>query len=253
MDMGLEGKVVVITGGTAGIGKSLIPAFLAEGCKVVACGRTPQQNAAVQQEFPAAKIVAADVSRDEDLHNLAKVAADTFGGIDIWINNAGVMLVTRLLDITPEQWDTQMNINVRATLRATQIAVPYMEKRGGGVIINASSFSTVIPSANTGAYAISKIALNNMTRVFAAELAPKNIRVVSYLPGMIDTPLNSGVIAANGEKLLEPIPLKRFGLSEEVAPAVVFLASSKAAYITGTTLEVTGGKFCVQNASAVKE
>jgi NAD(P)-dependent dehydrogenase (short-subunit alcohol dehydrogenase family) len=115
------------------------------------------------------------------------------------------------------------------------------------VIINASSFASVIPSVASGAYAASKAGVSSLTRTFAAELAPGNIRVVDYIPGVFDTPMNERAIETSRENLLRPIPLRRFGEARDLASAVVFLASDRAAYITGTSMMVSGGKFCVQN------
>lgn len=250
MDLGLKDKVVVITGGTAGIGKGLVPAFLAEGCKVAVCGRNPATNDKLKQEYPDVLVVRADVSKLEDLSRLAEETVVAFGGIDVWINNAGIMTQGNLIDIKESDLDALLNINVKGVFMGTRVAVPYLEKRGGGVVINASSFSTVLPSAGSGAYAASKMAVNALTQAFAAELAPRNIRVVSYIPGVFDTPMNVNWIANCGDQLIQPIALHRYGLPEEIAPAVVFLASNKAGYITGTAMQVTGGKFCVQNPAA---
>jgi NAD(P)-dependent dehydrogenase (short-subunit alcohol dehydrogenase family) len=247
MDLGLKDKVVVITGGTAGLGKGLIPAFLAEGCKVAACGRTEATNAAVQREFPAALIIRADAASRQDVEALAAAAARAYGGIDIWINNAGILVNGLLTEMTEEQWDTLMRVNLTGVFTGTRTAAPYLTQRGGGVIINASSFASVIPSVASGAYAASKAGVSSLTRTFAAELAPRNIRVVEYIPGVFDTPMNERAIETSRENLLRPIPLRRFGEARDLAPAVVFLASDKAAYITGTSMVVSGGKFCVQN------
>ena len=247
MDLGLKGKVVVVTGGTAGLGKALIPAFLAEGCKVAVCGRSEKTNAEVRAEYPEALIVRADVAQRQDVEALAARVAETYGGIDVWINNAGIGADVALMSLSDEQWDMTMAVNFKGVFVATKVVVPYLEKRGGGVIINASSFAAIMPSAGSGAYAASKAGVCTLTRVFAAELAPKNIRVVDYTPGVFDTPMNTDRIAKASAQLLDPIALRRFGKAGDLAPAIVFLASDKAAYITGTTMPVTGGKFCVQN------
>ena len=251
MDMGLEGKVVVITGATAGLGKGFIPAFLAEGCKVAVCGRDEKRCAVVRAEYPDILVVRADVAKQADLEHLAEETVKAFGGIDIWINNAGVIGEAKmLLETSADQWDATMDVNFKGVFVATKIAAPYLARRGGGVIINASSFAVLMPAAGGGAYAASKAGVSALTKVFAAELAPKNIRVVEYVPAVFDTAMNANRIANAREALLAPIALRRFGAPEDLAPAIVFLASDKAAYITGTGLPVTGGKFCVQNAES---
>ena len=250
MDLGLQGKVVVITGGTAGIGKDFVPAFLAEGCKVAVCGRNEETNAAVRKEFPGVLVVRADASSADDVSHLAAETAKTFGGIDVWINNAGTLIGSSLLDMAEEDFDAIMAVNAKGVFLGSRISAPYLEKRGGGVIINASSFAATIPSAGSGAYAASKMAVEGLTQVFAAELAPKNIRVVSYQPGVITTAMNQARLEKNKQETLAPIALQRFAGPEEVTPAVLFLASKQASYITGTGISVDGGKFCVQNAQA---
>ena len=248
MDTGLQGKVAVITGGAAGLGKACIPAFLAEGCKVAVCDLDEKKIAAVKTEYPDILAVRADISKRPELEYLASETAKVFGGIDIWINNAGFIGARNsLLDLDEDQWDTTMDVNFKGVFMATKVAAPYLKQRGGGVIINASSFAAIMPVAGYGAYGASKSGVSALTRVFAAELAPMNIRVVEYAPAVFDTAMNADNIANAKQALLAPIALRRVGMPEELAPAIVFLASSKASYITGTGLPVTGGKFCVQN------
>ena len=248
MDMGLQGKVVVITGATAGLGKACIPVFLAEGCKVTVCGRNEEKIAAVRAEYPEILALCADVSNRQDLERLAQETVRTFGGIDIWVNNAGIIGTAKALqDLSEEQWDETMNINFKGVFIATQVATPFLTRRGGGVIVNASSLAATMPAAGNGAYGASKAGVSALTKIFAAELAPKNIRVVEYIPAVFDTDMNAKRIANAPQEVLAPIALRRIGSPEELASAIVFLASNKAAYITGTGLPVTGGKFCVQN------
>jgi len=138
-----------------------------------------------------------------------------------------------------------MSINVRSVLLCTQAASAAMPQ--GGVIINAASFAALIGSAGSGAYAASKAAVLSLTKTFAAELAPKRIRVNAYIPGVIATGMTSDVISQKGEGLLTQIAIGRLGRPEDVASAVVFLASDAAGYLTGMALEISGGKLCVQN------
>ena len=251
MDMGLKGKVVAITGATAGIGKGLIPAFLAEGCQVAVCGRNEATCAAVQAEYPDVAVFRADVAKTADIQAFAAQTAARFGGIDVWINNAGVLITSLLTEMAEQDWDTMMDVNLKGVFIGCRTAVPYLQKRGGGVIINASSFASIMPSARSGAYAASKFGVNALTRTFAAELAPHNIRVVAYIPGIFDTPMNTTGLATRRAELTSQIALNRVGHNEDIAPAVVFLASPKAGYITGSSMEITGGKFCVQNPYSV--
>jgi 3-oxoacyl-[acyl-carrier protein] reductase len=172
---------------------------------------------------------------------------DRFGRLDIWVNNAGKSLRKPLMEVSAEEWDNCQNINLRSVFLCCKIAATQMKKNGGGVIVNASAFSGFFPTAGIGAYGIAKSGLNALTRLFAAELAPDNIRVVSYIPGMIATPLTAPRIARDRQYLEKQAAVRRLGIPDDIAPAVVFLSSDLAGYVTGTGLEITGGKFCVQN------
>ncbi len=140
-----------------------------------------------------------------------------------------------------------MDINLKSVYYGGLIAAEKFNKRGGGVLINAASFASLIPGVGSCAYAASKAAVVSMTRSLAAELAPFNIRVVGYIPGVIETPMTESLIKARGKILASQTALQRIGKSEEIANVLLFLASDKASYITGTCIEITGGKFCVQN------
>jgi NAD(P)-dependent dehydrogenase (short-subunit alcohol dehydrogenase family) len=122
--------------------------------------------------------------------------------------------------------------------------------KNGGVLINAASFASLMPSVNAGVYAATKAAISSLTRTLSSELAPYNIRVVGYIPGLIATDINNESIARNRDRLLEAISLRKFGTAEDVAYGIVFLASEYASYISGTCLEITGGKFATQNPMA---
>jgi NAD(P)-dependent dehydrogenase (short-subunit alcohol dehydrogenase family) len=253
MEMGLRGKVAVVTGGSAGIGKACALALAAEGCQVAICGRTAGKLDAAKQEFSASGYTVfttiADASREEDVERLTREVFNQFGRIDIWLNNAAITIRSPLLAMSGEQWDDLMRSNVKSVFLGAKAAARYMKANGGGVILNASSFGAVIPSAGSGAYAASKAAVSSLTRSLAAELAPLHIRVNAYIPGVVVTEMNTGRIAKAGAELASQVALNRLGQPEEVAAAVVFLASDASRYITGTAIEVTGGKFAVQNPS----
>lgn len=218
MDLKLKGKVVLITGGATGIGKASTLAFLKEGCKVAICGRTQAKLDHTVQEFQ-----------------------------QVWINNAGIYPERKpLLDVTENQWDETFRINVKSVFIGTKIAAAHMKKQGAGVILNASSFAAVIPTAGSSAYAATKAAIVSLTRTSAAELAPFHIRVVAYVPGLIRTAMSEQLIATRPQFLNEQA-LCRLGEPEDIADTLVFLASDSAAYITGTSIEISGGRFCVQN------
>lgn len=251
MDLGLKNKVVLITGGATGIGKAAALAFLREGCRVAICGRSRAKLDAAVADLKTHGFdilaAAADAASRQDLAAFAATVADTYGGIDIWLNNAGIYPQCTLLDMTEQEWDDLMRINLKSVFLGAQIAAGHLKARGGGVILNASSFAAIIPSAGSGAYAATKAAISSLTRTLAAELAPAGIRVIAYIPGLIRTDMTEFAVTARGQALIEQTALKRLGDPEDIADPVVFLASARASYITGVSVEISGGKFCVQN------
>lgn len=251
MDLGLKDKVVVITGGTAGIGEACALAFSREGAHVAVCGRTQKRIAAFKERCAQAGadvfVKQADAGQAEELQAFADAVVSRFGTIDVWINNAGINVGKRLMEITPEDWQQTVAVNLSGVLFGTQIAARAMGEKGG-VILNASSFASLIPSVGGTMYGATKAAVSNMTKTMAAELAPQHIRVNAYIPGIIDTPMNAERIADDANHaLINAIALHRVGTTDEMAQALVFLASDQASYITGTAIEVSGGKYAVQN------
>lgn len=249
MELHLEDKVVVITGGTAGIGRACVDAFLNEGCKVAVCARSESMLEACRTAYAGKAFLAlqADVTDARRMTDLADTVAQRFGGLDVWVNNAGIYPAGDLADMPLEEWQRTLDINVNGVLFGARAAIPHLRKGGGGVIINAASFATTMPTAGRGAYGITKAAVGHMTRVLAAELARDNIRVVSYMPGVVATDLTRDVMGEYKELLNMQVAQNRFGMPEEVAPVVLFLASEAASFITGSGIEVSGGKYCVQN------
>ena len=253
MDLHLKGRSVVITGGSDGIGKAVALCFLEEGAQVTVCGRRQDKLDAAAQEARALgyelNCVKADVGVEADCDRLAEEAAKAYGGIDIWVNNAGILPRANLLDATMEEYDQIMNINLRAAFYCSRLAVKYMKKRGGGVILNASSWAALIPQANTAIYGISKAGMSSFTRSLAGTVAPLGIRVVAYVPGVIATDMNVAASGADPERFVQNIAQHRMGSAEEVAKVIVFLASDAAGYINGVDIEIAGGKFTVQDCS----
>lgn len=251
MDLGLVQKVVVITGGATGIGLAAALAFAAEGARVAICSRGSEKLTAASQLFAEKGYElfaqAVDVSVESELQNFVDHVYDHFGRIDVWVNNAGISPKVRLIDMTGEEWDTLMRTNLRAVFLGSQFAAKLMRQHGGGVILNASSYASVMPSATSGAYAAAKSGVVSLTRSLSAELAPFGIRVIAYIPGIIATEINKKRMEQFGTQMLSQIALQRWGKTEEVANVLVFLASDKASYITGTAIEITGGKFSIQN------
>ncbi len=246
-------KVVIITGGTSGIGRAVAEHFFQLGANISVCSIDEHQLQEMQKKLEAVDaervyFSLTDVSQEDQVKTYIQGTYDKFGSIDMLINNAGVYPQARLEDMSTELWDITFAVNIRSLFLCTREAVRYMKKHGGGVVANAASFAGIIPSIGAGAYAATKAGIISLTRTFAAELAPYKIRVNAYVPGVIETEMTREVLQQERETKLEQLPLRAFGSPEDVVNTVEFLTSCKSSYITGTTIEVTGGKLCVQNA-----
>ena len=251
MDVNLKNKVAVVTGGTAGIGFATAELFAREGAAVAICSsRQANVDKAVKALADKGLKVygeVVDVSSRPQMFAFADRVDKAFGGIDVWVSNAGIMPEKKIIDTPEDVWQKTMDVNLKSVYYGGLIAADKIRKRVGGVLINAASFAALIPSVGSGVYAASKAAIANMTGTLAGELAPFNIRVVGFIPGVIETPMTAGWIEKRGKVLASQHALNRVGRADEIANALLFLASDYASFITGTCMEITGGKFCVQN------
>ncbi len=249
MDLELCGKVVIVTGGTAGIGKAAVKEFLREGAFCAVCGRNKEKIDAFVKEMPERYTLAmqADVSDKLQMEKFAKTVFGKFGRIDVWVNNAGVDIKKSFMDYTDEDWDQIQGINLKGIWDCCRIAASYMIKQNSGVIINISSYASKIPHAGGAIYAASKAGVSSLTKTLAAELAPYHIRVVGIIPGMIKTGISEENIRENGKEYVQNIAMKRLGVPEDLSKPIVFLASEAAGYISGFDMEITGGKYAAQN------
>lgn len=250
MDINLNNKVAVVTGGTVGIGLSTVEVFAREGATVAFCSRSESKVADAMDYLGEKGLdafgAAVDVSARKSLFDFADRIEKKFGRIDVWVSNAGILIEKKIIDTPEAQWREILDINLTSVYYGGLIAAEKF-KKNGGVLINAASFASLMPSVGSGAYAATKAAIANMTRTLAAELAPMNIRVVGYIPGVIATPMTQKWIERKGQALASQAALQRTGSPEEVANCLLFLASDKASFVTGTCMEITGGKYCVQN------
>lgn len=245
------GKVVGITGaaGQAGIGFAIAKKFLESGARVFICDINQQALEDAREALKplgTVEIYKTDVSSEADVKAMFESAYAHYGKIDIFISNAGIYPQKLVCEMTEDQWDTVMNVNLKSVFLCAREAFHYMKDQGG-VLINAASYAALIGSAGSGAYAASKSAVYSLTKTLAAELAPYGIRVNGFIPGVIATGMTKGVIDEKGDELEQAIALHKLGKPEDVANAVAFLASDEASYLTGTFIEVSGGKLCVQN------
>ena len=250
MDIRFDDKAVLVTGATDGIGLACAELFGSLGAKVAICGRTPAKlkNAVSLLESKGITVYGeiCDVGNVKSLEQFAQNTEKALGSIDVWISNAGVYPQYSLIDTEEGVWDSTVDTNMKSVYAGARIAYRMMRDRGG-VMLLASSFASIFPSVGSGLYAATKAAVSSMVKTLAAELAPYGIRVNGYIPGVIDTDMNHRLIATNGAAMRSVIALRTFGEPIDVAWAAAFLASDYARYITGATLEISGGKMGVQN------
>lgn len=252
MDLNMKGKSVVITGGGTGIGEAAALAFAREGAAVSICGRRLNRLQEVAQkaalEGLTIRCYQADVTDTPALEAMAAQIVQDVGGIDVWVNNAGIAINKPVLDFTEEDYRKVVSTNMDAVFFGSQIAARHMIAQGrGGVILNAESYAVKIPLARGTIYAATKAAVQSFVRSFAAGLAPYGIRVVGYIPGMIVSEISEQTIAENRRLFTQNIAQQRLGRPEDLGKALVFLASDAAGYISGTDLEIAGGKYAVQD------
>jgi len=248
----LKGKVALITGGSRGIGRAIALAFAEAGAEVVVCSRNrrPPELEKVAEEIRAlgrkALAVPAHVGKKEEVQNLVQKTVQEFGRIDILVNNAGANpVLSTLVDLEEEAFEKVMEVNLKGAFLMTKAVAKEMIKQGGGRIINISSVSGLRARADgTGAYCMSKAAMNMMTQVLARELAPHNILVNAIAPGSIKTEFSRANWTDPDRRAqrIREIELKRFGEPEEVVGLALFLASQASSFITGEIIRVDGGQ-----------
>ena len=242
--MRLTNKTAIITGGGSGIGQACAWAFYQEGANVVLFGRREDKLKETAQELGSrAMTVSGDMTRSEDLDRLVQETLSKFHRIDILVNNAGLFKGAPLHEISDEQYDEMMNINMRAVFQLTRRVLPVMMEQKSGNIIHISSILGVIAVPQVAVYNISKGALNQFSRSIAVEYGSYGIRSNSICPGLIETDMTADLM--KDEALMQEwskgYPIGRFGKPEDVASACLFLASDESSFITGTVLPVDGG------------
>jgi NAD(P)-dependent dehydrogenase (short-subunit alcohol dehydrogenase family) len=243
----LEGKTAVVTGGTSGIGRAMALGLADAGADVIATGRRQQQvdEAAAEIEARGRKSLrlASDVCDRGSLEKLLAAALEHFGKVDILVNCAGIIKRTPTLDLAEEEWTNILNTNLTGTLRASQIFGKHMVERGYGRIINIASLNSFVALTEVAAYAASKAAVASLTRSLAVEWSKKGVTVNGIAPGVFRTDINAKLLdsTARGQELLMRTPMGRFGKTEELVGAAVYLASDSASFVTGEILVVDGG------------
>lgn len=252
MDLGLRDKVVIVTGGSNGIGKGIAKSFVKEGAQVTLIARGSERLEVTQREFTSmgyqVDIISVDVCDSEAFSRAIEGVYEKYGRLDVIVNNAGGGESGPLIECPVEKFKEIIDLNLTSLFVGCQTAARCMKKYGGGVILNGSSLGGLFPTAGKSVYAASKRAIMTLTTCFAAELAADNIRVVGYIPGFIIAGRAEDKLKTMGkEKLESEIVCHRLGQPEDIGNVVAFLASDKAAYINGNNIEITGGKWIVQN------
>jgi 3-oxoacyl-[acyl-carrier protein] reductase len=250
----LKDKVAVITGARRGMGRADAINLAKAGAKVVVSDISQEDCDKVVEEIKKqggeAIAVKCDVSKKSEADNLVKSAVDKWGRVDILVNNAGICPFKPFLEITEEDWDKVLNINLKGYFLCAQAAAKEMAKQKSGVIVNIASIAMGQQGVGMPGivhYCASKGGVVGMTEALAVELAPFNIRVNAIAPGVIDTPMvqEAGMDEKAIAGMLMRVPLKRMGKAEDIAKAVLFLASDDSSYMTGATVVVDGGWLAV--------
>jgi len=243
----LAGRVVIITGGTRGIGLASARLLAEDGASVVVSGRDAGRLEAVTRELETAGkailSVAADVAKREDADRLVEAAREGFGRIDVLVNNAGMTRDQLLVRMKDDDWDQVLDTNLRGVFFMTRAVGKVMMRQRSGRIINISSTAGVMGNAGQVNYSAAKAGVIGLTKAAARELAHWNILVNAVAPGLIETDMSAGLPAEARDLLLGQVPLKRIGDAREVAEVVRFLAGDGAGYITGQTIHVNGGLY----------
>ncbi|WP_432542924.1 SDR family NAD(P)-dependent oxidoreductase [Kineococcus sp. SYSU DK002] len=243
MHLDLSDRVVVVTGAGRGIGRTLARRFAAEGARVAGFDRAFEDPAE-----PGVLRVDCDVTDPASVQAAVDRVVGEFGTVDVLVNNAGINVDGRVADLTWERFRQCLDVNVGGVFLVSQAVAEVMKPRRRGRILNAASFAAIVPSVGSAAYAASKAAVVQFTRVLASELGPHDITVNAYAPGMVPTAMNgfADLPAEEADELLDTLSLRRWGSADDIADLLVFLASDAAGYITGTLLDVSGGKLATQ-------
>lgn len=255
----LEGKVVVITGASTGIGRSALEIFAQAGAKVVGAARTKstldEAILAVTDKGGEGLAVSADLASDSAAKEVMDAAVEHFGGLDVLVNNAGVGYSYRsvrpdsmlgVAESTAEEWDHVMSINLGGMVSCSRHAIPHMRQRGGGSIVNVASVLGLVGNPDAHAYTAAKGAMINLTRSMAVAYGKDNIRTNVVCPGYTETPLVEEYIDYLNaeERRFEWNPMGRMGTPDEIAHGLLYLASDESTYCNGTVLTIDGGMIC---------
>jgi NAD(P)-dependent dehydrogenase (short-subunit alcohol dehydrogenase family) len=249
--MRLAGKVAIITGAGAGIGRAAALLFAKEGARVVVADCDPERGEEtvkfIEEKGGRAIFVQVDVSKAADVKNMVKTTVETYGKLDILINNAGIYAQADVVEVAEEEWDRILDVNLKGVFLCSKYSIPEMIKGGGGSIVNIGSEAGIVGIKNQAAYNVSKSGVIALTKSMAIDFAAHNIRVNCVCPGTTETPLVEAALerapdpAAARRAVEEVRPANRLGRPEEIAAGILYLASDESPYATGSILSIDGG------------
>ena len=256
MDLGLKGKVAIITGSTQGIGKATALRLADEGASVVICARGQDRLDATATEIRArggkVHTVSADVSKPEDCERIIAEAVKAFGGVDILVNNAGTSATGAFESVTDEKWQTDFDLKLFGAIRLIRQALPIMKTRGGGRVINVTNIGAKAPGARTMPTTVTRAAGQAMSKALSKEYAPHNILVNTVCIGLVRAGQHEERAARQNvdvetlyNDMAKSVPLGRVGRAEEAANVIAFLASEAASFVTGSSINIDGGASAV--------
>lgn len=250
MEINLRNRVALVTGAGRGIGRVIAETYAREGMVTIGVDLAIPEDA---DQAPAIQWETCDIADAAAVTELVDGVVARHGTLDVLVNNAGVNVEKPADELTAEEWDFVFAVNVRGTFNTCRAATPHLKKQRSGRILNAASFAAIIPSGGASVYAASKSAVVQFSRTLASELGPWGITVNSYAPGMIPTLINrfAELPPEDQERRLDQLSIRRWGTAEDIANLLCFLASDLAGYITGTLVDVSGGKFATQMPGAM--
>ena len=241
----LDGKIAIVTGATSGMGRATAKLFAKEGAKVVITGRNEDRAKAVVDDIKndggKSIYVIADMTNKDDVTKIFDATMNEYGTIDVLFNNAGMLSMSPLMEVTPEEWERVFKVNVDSSLWLTQLVAPVMKEKGKGTIVNTCSVASFGAHHGFAAYVDSKHAMAGLTKSMAWELGPE-IRCNGIAPGLIHTAMvdsigGPGVL----QQMIDQCPVKRHGVPEDIATVALFLASDDSSFIDGQVIKVDGG------------
>ena len=239
----LKNKKVLITGGTAGIGLSILESFYKLEADIFTIGTNVENLKTIQSNFPKIKTANFNLENHQKIEELVKEAKDKLGGLDIVINNAGITKDNLAIRMSDEEWNKVININLTAVFLICKYSIKAMMKQDAGSIINISSIVGHTGNFGQANYSSAKAGIVAMSKSLAKEYAKKNIRINCISPGFIDTKMTKNINEEFKKKLIENIPMGKLGTGNDIANCALFLASDLSSYITGETIHVNGGMY----------